>query len=60
MDYEGRSIKGAMRKAENLKANKCLIIGDNEIQGQVVTLKDMSTGTQDQVSFTELIKRLKC
>ena len=49
-----------MRKAENLKANKCLIIGDNEIQGQVVTLKDMSTGTQDQVSFTELIKRLKC
>ena len=60
MDYEGKSIKGAMRKAESLKADKCLILGDNEIEDKVITLKDMSTGTQDKVNFTELIKRLKC
>lgn len=60
MDYEGKSIKGAMRRGADLNADKCVIIGDNEINKGVVTVKDMSTGEQKEISPSDLTKGLKC
>jgi histidyl-tRNA synthetase len=60
MDYEGRSIKGAMRKASDLKARFAVIIGDNEIEKGVVTLKNMLSGEQKEVGRLDLTKEIIC
>jgi len=60
MDYEGKSIKGAMRKAADLKAKFALIIGEDELEKGVVTLKDMLSGEQKEISRSGLIKEIAC
>ncbi len=59
-DYEGRTLKGAMRLANDLKARYVLIVGDDEIKKNVVTLKDMSSGEQKEIKSDNLIEELKC
>jgi histidyl-tRNA synthetase len=58
-DYEGKSLKGAMRKANDLSAQFVLIIGEDEIKKGIITLKDMSSGQQQEISQGELITYLK-
>ncbi|MFA5362670.1 MAG: histidine--tRNA ligase [Candidatus Omnitrophota bacterium] len=57
-DYENRSLKGAMRRANDLKAGFCLIIGDNELKKSTIMCKNMATGEQKEVPETELVKYL--
>jgi histidyl-tRNA synthetase len=57
-DYEGKSLKGAMRKADDLAARYVLILGDNELKNNTVMLKDMLSGTQQEVKREELINAL--
>jgi len=59
-DYENKSIKGAMRKANDLGANLCLIIGDNELNKGVLTLKNMASGEQKEIKTEDIVKELKC
>lgn len=59
-DYEGKSLKGAMRQANDLGAGFVLILGDDELKKGVITLKDMSSGKQKEVAKEELMKELKC
>jgi histidyl-tRNA synthetase len=49
-DYEGRSLKGALRRANDLSARFALIIGDDEIKKDVITVKDMVSGEQKQIN----------
>ncbi len=58
-DYENRSLKAAMRKANDNQAGYVLIIGEDEIKKGVVTLKDMGSGEQKEVSRDDLIKELQ-
>ncbi|MFH1339374.1 MAG: histidine--tRNA ligase [Candidatus Omnitrophota bacterium] len=57
-DYAGRSLKGAMRQANELGARFCVIIGEDELAKGVVSLKDMVTGAQEEVREDNLIKEL--
>ena len=50
MEYEGRSIKSQMKRADRLKAAYALILGDDELAAGVVTVKDMATGEQARVA----------
>jgi len=59
-DYEGKSLKGAMRKANDLGARYVLIIGEDELKKNVVTLKDMVSGEQKEAKSEDLIKELRC
>ncbi|MFH1397478.1 MAG: histidine--tRNA ligase [Candidatus Omnitrophota bacterium] len=59
-DYEGRTLKGAMRLANDLKAKFVIIIGDDELKKNVVTLKNMSSGEQREVKSEDLLGELKC
>lgn len=59
-DYENKSLKGAMRKANVLNARFVLIIGEDEIKENVVTLKDMSNGNQQKLRVEELVAKLRC
>src|SRR5512137_73971 len=50
MEYEGRSIKSQMKRADRLKAAFALILGEDELASGVVSVKNMSTGEQGRVT----------
>lgn len=58
-DYEGRSLKGEMRRANDLKAKYVLIFGEDEIKEGIITLKDMSSSEQRRIKLNDLIEDLK-
>lgn len=58
-DYENKSLKGALRKANDLKARFVLIVGEDELKKCVVTLKDMVSGEQKEIIRDNLITELK-
>jgi len=58
-DYESKSLKGAMRRAGDLSASHVVIIGDNELEKNAVTLKDMASGEQKEIANADLIAQLK-
>jgi histidyl-tRNA synthetase len=59
-DYENKSLKGALRTANDLGARYVLIIGEDELKKNVVTLKDMTSGEQKEVKIEEVSSELKC
>lgn len=59
-DYENKSLKGAMRKANDLAARFVLIIGEDELKKGAATLKNMASGEQKEVKFGNIIEELKC
>lgn len=50
MEYEGRSVKSQMKRADRLGAALALILGDDELAAGVVAVKDMKTGEQARVA----------
>jgi histidyl-tRNA synthetase len=58
-DFENKSLKAAMRKANDLGARFVVIIGEDELKEQSVTLKDMSDSSQKKVPLNEVINLLK-
>src|SRR3989338_1086805 len=54
-DYENKSLKAALRRANGLGALKVLILGEDELKNNVVTLKDMASGDQREVKQEDLI-----
>jgi histidyl-tRNA synthetase len=45
-DYQGKSLKSQMRYADSLKADFVLILGDDEIDKGIITLRNMRTKNQ--------------
>ena len=58
-EYEGKSLKGALRKANDHGAKYVLIIGDDELKKNTVMLKDMASGEQREVKVEDVIRELK-
>jgi histidyl-tRNA synthetase len=57
-DYEGKSLKGAMRTANDLNAKFALIIGEDELNNGSVTIKNMVTSEQKEVKSDDLKREL--
>lgn len=57
-DYEGRTLKGAMRRANDLKASFVIIIGEDELKKGVITLRNMLSGGQKELTKDQLIQEL--
>ncbi len=53
-DYTGGSMKSQMRKANKSGSRFSLIVGENEIKSGMYLLKDMETGSQNEVTATDL------
>lgn len=54
MDYEGRTLKSQMRKAQKMNARFVVIFGEEEVgQGKVV-LRDMDKGSQKEIKITAI------
>lgn len=59
LNYDVKSMKSAMRKANDLNARFTLILGEDELKKDVVALKDMDSGEQKEVKTEDLIEELK-
>ncbi|MCK4224198.1 MAG: histidine--tRNA ligase [candidate division Zixibacteria bacterium] len=53
-DYLGRSLKAQMREANRQKAEKVLIIGEEEMKKGKAVLRDMKTGEQEEIELAEV------
>lgn len=51
MDYEGKSLKSQMRRADKFNARFTLIIGEDELARGTAALKDMDRGAQQDVAL---------
>ncbi len=49
MDYDGKSLKSQMRRADKLGARFSLVIGENEVTSGKAAVKRMEDGTQSEV-----------
>jgi histidyl-tRNA synthetase len=56
MDHLGRSVKAQMREADRQQARFALVVGENELQRNLVTLKDMSKGEHREVPLDRFIE----
>jgi len=52
MDYEGKSLKSQMRRADKLKARYSVVIGENEVATELATFKRMADGIQSEAVLT--------
>ena len=50
-----RSLKSQMKDANRLNANFALIIGDNELDNNIASLKNMDTGKQEDISLNNIL-----
>jgi histidyl-tRNA synthetase len=49
MDYEGKSLKAQLRRADKLMAKRVLILGEDEMASRQGQLRTMETSTQESV-----------
>ena len=54
-----KNIKGQMKQADRCGAAYALILGGDELQKQVATLKDLTSGEQKQIAFAEVVNEVK-
>jgi histidyl-tRNA synthetase len=56
MDFNDRSLKSQMKRADKLGAANVLIVGDQELVEAKVTLRNMQTKRQTEFALDQLIK----
>ena len=59
VEYKERSLKNQMSRASKLGAPWVLIIGEDEVARQKYQLKDMQTGTQNELTRAEILSRIR-
>jgi len=58
-DYEGKSLKSQMRRADKLKARYVLILGEEEMKKGRAVLRNMADKSQEELPLADLLKMLK-
>jgi len=59
MDYSGRKLKALLEMADKRGATYALIVGDNEIEGGTVQVRDVRTAQQTTVPVAHLAEALR-
>ncbi|UCH19753.1 MAG: histidine--tRNA ligase [Deltaproteobacteria bacterium] len=59
MDFEDRSLKSQMKRADKIGATHVLIVGDQELQEGAVILRNMLTKEQTLIPIKEVVDRVK-
>jgi histidyl-tRNA synthetase len=55
---ENKKIKAKFKYADKLKIPYTIVVGDDEIANNVVTLKNMMTGEQESIKIEAVIEKL--
>ncbi len=58
IDYEGRSSKSQMKRANRSGARRVLLLGEDELASNQVTVKEMETGQQQTVARDQVAATL--
>lgn len=58
MDYEGKSLKSQMRRADKLSSRYVLIVGEEEMKKGAAILRDMQEKTQREVPLFSLAEEI--
>lgn len=58
MDSLDRNIKGQFKYADRLEAKYTVVIGDNELDQNMVSIKNMGTSEQKQVPLQDIMKEI--
>lgn len=58
-DFLNRKVKGQFKMANNLDAKLVITLGEEELAQQKAPVKDMKTGEQVDVGFSELVSAVK-
>ena len=56
MDYEGRSLKSQMRRADKSGARYVLILGEDELMRNQIQLRDMRTKNQSVLPLNDVVE----
>jgi histidyl-tRNA synthetase len=59
VSFEAKGPKAQLRLANKLGVLYCLLLGKDEMEANIIVLKDMNSGEQQTVSQSSLIKALK-
>ena len=58
MDYEAKSLKAQMRRADRLKATHVLILGEDELAKGIAILRNMDASSQEEIPFEGIAEKL--
>ncbi|MBW1742603.1 MAG: histidine--tRNA ligase [Deltaproteobacteria bacterium] len=58
MDFENRSLKSQMRRANKLGASFSLIVGDRELDENAAVLRNMETKEQEKIPLHDLVEHI--
>lgn len=58
MDYAGRSMKAQMKQANKHNAQYAIILGEDEIDKQIATVRNMNDSEQMEIPFDTLIDKI--
>lgn len=59
IDYEGRSLKAQMRRANKFNSRYVLIIGEEELKKGRAIMRDMEEKVQEEMNLNEAIEEIK-
>ena len=59
IDTLNRNLKGQMKYANKLNARYSVVIGENEIEKGIVTLKNMNSGEQKEINAIDITKEIE-
>jgi histidyl-tRNA synthetase len=59
IDYEGRSLKAQMRRANKSNSRYVLIIGTEELEKGMAVLRDMVRKDQEEIELNQVIEEIK-
>ena len=59
IDTLNRNLKGQMKYANKLNARYSVVIGENEIEKGIVTIKNMNSGEQKEINAIDITKEIE-
>jgi histidyl-tRNA synthetase len=58
-DHLDRSVKAQFKYSDKINAKYTIVIGDDELDKDIVSLKNMATSEQNTIKLSEIVKELK-
>ncbi|WP_078432434.1 histidine--tRNA ligase [Metabacillus halosaccharovorans] len=58
-DYEDKKMKAQFKAADRHQAKFVAVLGDDELTNNVIAIKNMETGTQEEIALDQVISYLK-
>ncbi|MGY0394238.1 MULTISPECIES: histidine--tRNA ligase [unclassified Fusobacterium] len=59
VDFNAKGMKSHMKKADKLNVKYCIIVGEDEMNKDVIVLKDFNARTQEEMSLEKAIEIIK-